>query len=546
MAIRVERGSVPDSGVGRDDLDHLIDPKLMLSFEGTELPEHVRSLLRERDVAGFTLFRAKNVEGPAQLRALTADLQQARRGAPPLLLAADQEGGQLIGLGEGTTQFAGNMALGAADDPSLAERVGRATGREMRALGLNVNYAPVCDLATNVDNPSLGIRSFGDDPTRAAELAGGVVRGLQAEGVAATLKHFPGMGEACADSHYELPVLELERSRLDAVELVPFQAGMSAGARLLMVGHLSLPSITGDPRLPTSLSPETIRLARDDLGFQSVVITDALDMAALTQGPDQVNDLVAAVRAGVDLLLCAGDEARQERSQSALRLAAGRGAFARADLTRSGERVAELRRWLAGFEQPGLEVVRGAEHEALAAELAERSVTLVRDEAGLVPIRLRSGARIAAIMPSPRDLTPADTSSTVEPALAEALRVRFQNVDEFITRLPPTPEEITDLRARVVGYDLVVIGTIDATRFPEQGALVVEILNAGVPAIALALRTPHDLGVYPQVGTYVCTYGVLRPSLDAAVAALAGKIPFGGRLPAAIRGSYPAGHGLVT
>jgi beta-N-acetylhexosaminidase len=174
-------------------------------------------------------------------------------------------------------------------------------------------------------------------------------------------------------------------------------------------------------------------------------------------------------------------------------------------------------------------------------------VTLVRDEDGLLPLRLRPGARIAAIMPNPHDLTPADTSSTVRPALADALRARFENVDEFVTALPPTPGEVAGLRARVVaGYDLAVIGTIDATRFPEQGALVGEILNAGVPAVAFALRTPYDLRAYPQVGTYVCTYGVLRPSLDAGVAALAGTIPFRGRLPAAIPGSYSAGHGLVT
>jgi beta-N-acetylhexosaminidase len=546
MVIRV--GRTPDLGseVGLGNADHLIDATLMLAFEGTEVPEHVRSLLRERDVAGFTLFRSANVKDPTQIRALTADLQRARHGEPPLLLAADQEGGQLIGLGDGTTQFPGNMALGAADHPALAERVGRAMGREMRALGLNVNYAPVCDLATNPDNPSLGIRSFGDDPARAAGLVGAMVHGLQAEGVAAALKHFPGMGEGRADSHYELPLVDLDLSRLQAVELVPFQAGFGAGARLVMIGHLALPSITGDPGLPSSLSPDVIRLARRDLGFEGVVITDALDMAALTQGPDQAVDAIAAIRAGVDLLLCAGDEAQQERLRSALRLAATRGLLVRTELSRSAERVAALRGWLAGFEEPGLDVLRCTEHERLAVEVAERSVTLVRDEGGLVPIRLRPGARIAAIMPNPRDLTPADTSSTVMPGLAEAMRRRFADVDGFITAFPPTPQEIGDLRARVAAYDLAVIGTIDAWRFPEQSALVAELLNTGVPAIALALRTPHDLVAYPQVSTYVCTYGVLRPCLDAAVAALAGTIPFGGRLPAAIPGLYATNHGLFS
>jgi uncharacterized protein (DUF302 family) len=162
--------------------------QLMLGFSGLELPRHVAQRLMDRPAAGVTLFRRHNVASAAQVRTLTSEIQAFAPRGLPFLVAVDQEGGQLLGLGEDSTPFAGNMALGAVGDSGLAERVGRAIGTELRACGANVNYAPVCDLATNMRNPGLGVRSFGDDPDAAARLVGAFVHGLSAAGVAATLK----------------------------------------------------------------------------------------------------------------------------------------------------------------------------------------------------------------------------------------------------------------------------------------------------------------------------------------------------------------------
>src|SRR5438093_548301 len=190
---------------------------LMVGFAGTELPATMAASIAERPPAGVTLFRGHNVASAAQVRSLTATIQAAApQRSRPLLIAADQEGGQLIGLGDDSTPFAGAMALGAAGDIELAERVGRAIGRELRAVGVNVNYSPVCDLATNPDNPGLGIRSFGDDPDAVAALAAATVRGLQAEGVAATAKHFPGKGDAAVDTHHHLAVVTRSADELRA------------------------------------------------------------------------------------------------------------------------------------------------------------------------------------------------------------------------------------------------------------------------------------------------------------------------------------------
>ncbi len=401
-----------------------IDPlgRLMLAFDGHELPDDVARRLASAPAAGVTLFRFLNSGSPAQLRELTASIQQAAsafgRDAPPLLIAADQEGGQLDALG-GATPFPGNMALGAVGDEDLAERVGRATGLELLAMGANVSYAPVCDLADNPANPHIGIRSFGSEPAAVARLTGAIVRGLRGSGVAAGGKHFPGLGGSDLDTHDELAVVDADRARLDAAELVPFRAAIEAGADVIMSAHLALPALTGDATLPATLSRTVMQdLIRDDLGFRGVTITDALDMGALPQGDDQVIDVITALRAGVDLLLTTGDPVALARIEGGLRHAAARGLFEASDMRASADRITGLRRRLGTVAQPPIDVVRSAAHEALAREVAERSITLVRDEDGRLPLRLPADARVVVVQPLPRDLTPADTSSSVPALLA--------------------------------------------------------------------------------------------------------------------------------
>ncbi len=310
-----------------------------------------------------------------------------------MLVAADQEGGQFLALGDDATPFAGNMALGAVGDDGLAERVGRAIGLEARAMGVNVVYAPCIDLATNPANPSLGIRSFGDDPAAVARHGVAMVRGLQSAGVAASVKHSPGKGHVASDTHHGLAGVDASRAVLDAREFVPFRAAFAAGVRLAMSGHFALPAVSGRDDLPSTLSRAVMTdLLRGELGFDGVTISDALDMRALAQGPAQVLDIVAAVRAGVDLLLASADPEALARIEDALVRARARDLFDPADLAAADRRIAALRAWLARpVPRPDLSVVGGAEHLALARELAARSITLVRDPAGQLPLRPRAG-----------------------------------------------------------------------------------------------------------------------------------------------------------
>jgi len=528
--------------------------RLMLAFRGTRVPGWLEARLAAAPLAGVTLFRHLNVRTPGQVRALTEALQAAAgRRRPghdglPLLVAADQEGGQLLAFGAGWTPFGGAMALGAAGDVALAERVGRAIGLELRAVGVNVDYAPCLDVASNPGNPSLGIRSFGDDPAAVAALGAAWLRGLQSAGVAGTAKHFPGKGQGSVDTHLELAVVDRSRADLEAVELAPFRAAVAGGVRVVMSGHFAVPAVTGSRLLPSTLAPAVMTgLLRDELGFEGVSITDALDMGALPQDATQAVDVVAALRAGVDLLLATYRRASHRRIEAAITRAAQLGVLDGAAVVASAARISVLRQWLAAFPAPPLSIVGCAEHRALATELAERSTTLVRDEAGLLPLRLRVESRIAVIEPQPFDLTPADTTSMLAPGgLAAALREHHDRVHGLSVSPEPSGAEIAGARDAARGADLAIVATDAASFRLGQAALARAVIATGVPVVTVALRTPFDLAAYPEAATHACTYGRLEPSLAAVAAALLGRIPFRGRLPAALPGLYPTGRGLVA
>lgn len=516
------------------------DPHLMLAFEGTEVPDWLEHRLKESPPAGVTLFREWNMTSPQQVAELTSALQEHNSSPLPLLIAIDQEGGQLLGL-TGSTPFAGNMALGATGDPGLATEVATAMARELRAVGVNLNYAPVADVATQADNPSLGVRSFGEDPGDVAKFTRAMVEGFVRGGILATAKHFPGKGEARVDPHHELPLLDLDRDRLDTVELPPFRAAFEAGAALLMMGHYVVPALTGSDDLPISASERGIDgFVRAVMGFGGLVITDALDMGALDQGPAQVVEIITMMRGGTDLLLCMPDPALQERVRVAVERGASRGLIPEETLARSRGRIESIRKTITAPElDPGM--VGGND---LAEDLARKSVTLVRNDEGLLPLRPNPGSRILSLEPVPTNVTPADTTALYPPTLAGSLRRHHPDVAELVYPHHPERSDISAAVSAAEGHDLVVVGTVSATA--GQIELVKGLLATGTPVVTVSLRTPYDLAHYPEAGTHLCTYSGHEPSMTALASAMFGDQPFLGHLPASIPGLYPRGHGIVT
>jgi beta-N-acetylhexosaminidase len=531
------RNAIPKNAM---TLEQAVGQQFLLAFEGREAPpDQFLEVLRRQHVGGVVLFRHKNMGNLAELRGLTHALQHAaaQAGQPPLLIAADQEGGQLIAVDQ-TTPFPGNMALGAAGSDKLAYKVGRALGKELSAVGINVDFAPVCDVNSNPLNPVIGTRSFGEDPKLVARLSAALIRGLQSAGVAATAKHFPGHGDTSSDSHRGAPIVRHSAKRVRSVELVPFRAAVNSKVRLVMTAHIVMPALNGgSDELPATLSPRILRdLLRRKMRFNGVVVSDALDMHAMDQGPGYVAETMAAVAAGIDLLLFNHDLSRVEPAWSNLVQAARRGLLSADEIHASARRIMALKNWVKRQPQEPLSVISCDEHMLLAQEVARKSITLVRDTAGQLPLAIAPEEKIAVAIPRPQDLTPADTSSYVKPVLADALRRYHPRVDEFSFAMSPAGEEIGALSERLGKYDVVVLGTINATAHPDQAELVKKLIRQGTRLITVALRMPYDLAAYPAAPTYVCTYSILPPAMEALAEALFGRIAFTGVLPVSIPG----------
>ena len=280
------------------------------------------------------------------------------------------------------------------------------------------------------------------------------------------------------------------------------------------------------------------------LGFTGVSITDAMDMKAVAQGIGGVVDSIVALRAGVDLLLLTPDRQAQKRLEDGLRQAAVRGLVPASRIRASGRRLLRLRRWLKHFSWPERTYVKSQAHRDLARRSARAAVTLVRDEAGLLPLRPKPGQRVLVITPRPRELTPADSSADEPLALAEAVRRHHPDVLDLRVPSEPSDDHIRGAREAAREVELVVVVTLASTVQPSQARLVEAVLDTGTPTVTVAMRTPYDLADYPRSATHLCSYSIVPASVGAVADALFGQAPIGGRLPVAIPGLYPRGHGL--
>ena len=323
---------------------------LQPGFLGTGPPDWVRRWVA--DGLGAVVLFARNVRDPEQVAALTAALRAER---PDVLVAIDEEAGDVtrIESGHGSSR-PGNLALGAVDDPELTRRVAYDLGLELAGAGVTVNYAPVADVNSNPDNPVIGVRAFGDDPRLVARHTAAWIRGLQDAGVAACAKHFPGHGDTNVDSHDAVPRIDADRIRLDAVELTPFRAAIAAGTRTIMTGHLLVPAI--DPANLATLSRAVlVDLLRDRLGFTGAVITDGIEMRAVTRRFGLAGATVRALAAGVDAVCVGGEHADEEtvrRLTDAIVDAVVTGRLPAQRLAEAAERIRQLAAWSVRHRQP--------------------------------------------------------------------------------------------------------------------------------------------------------------------------------------------------
>jgi beta-N-acetylhexosaminidase len=351
------------------DLARACGQLISVGFEGTEAPDDLLRRVAGAQVGGVILFRP-NIASPGQVAALVAALRAAAPPDLPLLVSVDQEGGLVQRLRAPLTEWPDMLSVGAGDDPARTERVGRAVGEELAALGIGWNFAPVLDVHTNPENPVIGNRAFGLTPQAVAVHALAFWRGLRGAGVVGCGKHYPGHGDTHADSHFTLPVVEHGEERLRHVELAPFAAAARAGIDSIMTAHVMYPAL--DPDRPATLSPRILTdLLRGELGFRGVIVSDDLGMKAVADRYPIEELAVASVAAGADHLLIREPATRQQAAFEALVRAAESRSDLRARVTESAARVAVLKSAArVGLPAPGAmlaSLLGTPAHKALSA-----------------------------------------------------------------------------------------------------------------------------------------------------------------------------------
>lgn len=515
-------------------------------------------LIAKYRVGGIIYFTwAHNTRDPRQIADLSNGIQRASLGQPrglPVLIATDQEHGAVCRVGKPATLFPGAMAVGAGGSRSDARALGRISGAELRAMGINQDYSPDADVNVNPANPVIGVRSFGADPEAVAALVAAEVEGYQASRVAATAKHFPGHGDTAVDSHTGFPVITHSRELWERLDAVPFRAAIGAGIDSIMTAHLQFPALddSGDPA--TLSHPILTGILRGELGYDGVVITDSLGMEGVRTkyGDDRVP--VLALKAGVDQLL---NPPSIDVAWHAVLKAVQDGELTEARLDESILRILRLKSRLGLLDRApyvtraGVDRTVGtAAHLAAADRIAERTTTLLVNDDGVLPLDSGRSPRILVAGADPA--SPSGTTGPPTGVLAAALTGLGFTATALPTGTAPSAAAVDQAVTAAQDADAVVVLTYNVTAGSSQRTLVQRLLATGRPVVAVAVRNPYDVAQLTGVRACLATYCWTDVELRAAARVVAGRVSPRGRLPVPVQRAddpaqvlYPIGHGLT-
>ena len=557
-------------------LDEKVGQLIVPSFESNFLStdsdtfDQLTRLVKEYHVGGFHVFGASQ---PAPAVLLNASYGTVILGQPfsaaflinrlqtmsavPLLNTADFETGVGFRI-YGATSFPRQMAMGAANDERLVREEARVTGIEARALGVHVNFAPIADVNNNPRNPVINTRSYGEDPARVAVLVTAYVEGAREGGIIATLKHFPGHGDTDVDSHLGLPVITFDRTRLENMELAPFRRGVEQGAEAVMAAHVELPALDPSPSTPATFSRPILQgLLRHDVGFTGLVYTDSMSMDAITKIATPEEGAVRAVVAGADQVLHSPDPIA---AFNGLKRAVEDGRIGRARLDESVTRVLRAKASLRLNAQRTIDLdavpvrVGGRAHQAIAQEASTRSITLIKDERAQVPLTVPHDVPVLYVsaLDYPSGWQIAAPSRTFIPELKK----RWPQVTAMEVSDHTPLSELDLIRAVAPRYSAIVMsvfvransgsGRLDLA--PETIRLLRDLARitarTNTPYITTFFGNPYVAAAVPELPAMLLTYDLYDLAELSAVRAIAGEAPISGRLPIALPGLFPVGHGL--
>ncbi len=501
-----------------------IGQMMLVGFDGLRPPAYLLDWLAAGRVGGVYLF-ARNVASPAQVAQLVAECRAAAVG--DILVGIDQEGGIVARLREGFSESPGAMALGAARDPDLAEAVAFMLGREMAALGINWTFAPVADIAHQPDNPSVSTRSVGRDKRLVAEIVAAQIRGFQRAGVAATVKHFPGLGNTIVDTHAALAKVRGPLRYLYEEDIYPFRRALQSDVACVMITHVLFEALDSD--YPATLSPRVVSaLLRDELGFQGAVCTDCMEMNAITDAFGAGESAVLTVLAGVDLPLFSHSRSRQEEAFEAVLAAVQSGRIPAERIDAALRRIQKLKCDFPLRSAPPIEIVGCAQHQALT-ERAARAGTVLVKRGERFPVRPGAeNGRIVAIEFALQSISDAVAADAASP-FAQYLKRRLPEARHELLSPSATNEEIPGAVDEALHEaETIILLARNAHLNAGQLELARYIVAGAQNVILVCARNPYDAGALADADSIICTNGDSRPSLAAAVDAIVGEyIPAG-------------------
>jgi beta-glucosidase-like glycosyl hydrolase/CubicO group peptidase (beta-lactamase class C family) len=540
----------------REKVGQMLMPIVLADYapEGSAGHERVVRMIDSLAIGGLIVSVGTPTDAAVKLNSFQS------RSRIPLLIAADLETGagfrlrgavyspNNIVLG-GATEFPPLMALGATGSAELAYEMGRVTALEARAVGIHVPFAPVLDVNSNPDNPIINVRSLGEDPERVAELGAALVRGIQENGALATAKHFPGHGDTETDSHVGLPVIRSARPRLEAVELLPFRRAVDAGIGGVMTAHIAVEALTGDGDTPATLAPRVMTdLLRRDMRFDGLLFTDALDMAAIDSGYPRGEAAVRAVQAGADVLLMPPDV---RAASDAVVAAVGSGRIAEARIDASVRRILAAKERFGLHQSPRVsadDVVKTVgipAHVAVAEEIAQRSITLLENEGGVVPLTAPADAAVLSV-------TYRRANDQIAGRYLDArLRASFPRLASQTVERESDPAVYERLLERARGASLVVV-SLYVTAVSYQGTVAVAepaaafikaLASERIPHVVISFGNPYLLREFPGARAYLLGWGSSEVSQRAVARALLGEVDIGGRTPTRIPPLFEIGAG---
>jgi beta-N-acetylhexosaminidase len=485
-------------------------------YVGLEPDEGIRRLLAERHVGGVILF-GRNFREAAHLAELTRELQAMA--ARPLLFSADQEGGSVLRVRRGGTLFPSCRAAGRLG-PEAARELGRMCGLEMRAVGLNIDFAPVLDI-NDPENPGIGIRSFGETAAEVSACGRAWLEGLQSAGVVATAKHFPGKGAARKDAHLALPVIDKSLAELEACEFQPFREAFAAGCLAAMTSHCVYPAL--DDR-PATLSHRVLTgLLREQMRFEGIMVTDDLAMGAIAQARDAPAAALESFKAGADQILICRNLERQEGALDKLLAALRSGEVPMARLEQSLERIRRVKSWLASRPAPDETIAELHQRNAPRVQaLSDSAAQVLRDPGHLLPLKWR-GERVGVLFPDLDILTPVEERTDGDARFLTSFLERLGGARAF--RYEPREPDLAqpELRQFLNSVERLVFFSANAHLHPGQQKLLEHCAcRMGRSLLLVALRNPYDERLVPAAFTVVATYGFLDNALEAGAQLLLG------------------------